>query len=307
MSQTIFITIPAYEDPFLIRTLESAITNASNPGRIKFAIALQYKNTPEPDVSAYNADTIRYNVDTRPSINKIRYDLLKLYNGEDYYMMIDSHTLFMKDWDTLIIQDYAELQRIGGTKVALSKQVGTYCGDMPRNTLNEKTIWKFLPLEEGKSMTDVGYISSHLKGWIEPYPVTTDFFLTYYVSAHFFFVAGNYVKEVGINSASNLRSEEPVMSYITYLNGWDIYAMNNRNHIAHMDADYRMAVFGSMHPRKRDIYNFASDDEDTIKDLDALLTNNTGRFAIKNAKRSPEDFYKSIGLLDQWQSFCYTR
>lgn len=304
--ETIFITIPAYEDPYLIRTLQSAITNAFDASRIKFAIALQYKKFQQPDVSGYNADVIVYDVDNRPSINLIRHELLNFYSNEDYYMMVDSHTLFMKDWDRLLIEDYKALQRIAGDKVAISKQVGTYCGDMPKNTLNEKTIWKILPPEDGKSVNDIGYFSSHLKGWIEPYQVSTDYFITHYVSAHFFFVAGRYINEVGIVKAANIRSEEPVMSFVTFMNGWDIYAMNNRNHIAHMDAEYRVAAYGEMFPSKKKIYNFSPDDLDTIKDLDNLLIDNTGRFAIANPARSPKDFYKSIGLLDEWQTFCYT-
>lgn len=307
MSETIFITIPAYEDPYLIRTLDSAISNASNPDKIKFAIALQYKKFPQPDVSKYNADVIVYDVDNRPSINLIRHELLKFYSDQDYYMMIDSHTIFMKDWDRLIVEDYKALQHQKGSKVALSKQVGTHCGDFPKNILNEKTIWKILPPEENKTVKDPGYFSSHLKGWIEPCQISTDYFATYYVSAHFFFVSGRYVNEVGIVKAANLRSEEPVMSFVTFMNGWDIYAMNNRNHIAHMDAEYRLAAYGELYPSKRLAYNFDGDDLETIKNLDSLLINNTGMYAIQNTDRSAKDFYSAIGLLDQWESFCYTR
>lgn len=306
MSETIFITIPAYEDPYLIRTLESAVSKAYDPSRIVFAIALQYKKTPLPDISKYNTRTITYDVDTRPSVHRIRHNLLELYNGEDYYMMIDSHMLFMKDWDKLLIEDYKRLQTIAQDKVVISKQVNTYCGDMPPNTVNEKTIWKMLPPLPGESKTDLGYMSTHLKGWIEPYPVNTEYFVTYYSSSHFFFTQGRYVTEVGVIDAASIRSEEALMSYVAFINGWDIYAMNNRNHVAHMDADYRMAVFGEMHPKKKEIYNYAPDEEQTIIDIDKLLVSNTGRFAFKNAERSPKDFYFSIGLLDEWQDFCYT-
>jgi hypothetical protein len=305
--ETIFITIPAYEDPYLIRTLDSAISKAFAPERIRFAIALQYKNNPMPDISGYNADAIIYDVDNRPSVHRIRHNLLKMYDGEDYYMMIDSHMLFMQDWDRLLIEDYKNLQTLAHNKVIISKQVGTYCGDMPPNTLNEKSIWKIVPPADGEAFSDPGYFSCHLKGWIEPFPVNTEYFITHYSSSHFFFVQGSYVDEVGILDLSSIRSEEQLISYRSFMYGWDIYAVNNRNHVAHMDADYRMSVFGTMRPKKKDIYKYTADESSILREIDNLFINNTGKFAIENPKRLPKDFYFSIGLLDAWEQFCYTR
>lgn len=300
--KTIFITIPAYEDPLLIPTLESAISNARHPERIRFAIALQYKVRSIPDVSQYTPNLISFDVDTRPSINLVRYELLKFYNDEDYFMMIDSHMTFMKDWDELIINDYARLQSLKQDKVILSKQIPGVHGNMPYSP-NEKTLWKFLDADR----TAVGYISGNLVGRMEQDVETTEeFFLTNYSSSHFFFTQGRYVKEVGIINAASIRSEEQSMSIRAYLSGWDIYAMNFRNHVGHMDQEYRMAVFGEPYPTYRSKFTYKSDDKETISEIDKLFIDNTGRFSVSNPERSIEDFYKSIGLLDEWQDFCYT-
>lgn len=294
--QTIFITIPSYEDPYLIRTLESALSNAKNPNAIKFAIALQYKKFPSPDVSKYTKNYISYEVEQRPSINLIRNKLLEFYNNEDYFMMIDSHTLFMKNWDEILINDYQRLQKYAHNKIIISKQVPPACGELPFSP-NEKTIWH---LDDCRADI-VGSFSASLVGRMETQEVNEEFFKTNYASAHFFFTSGNYVKEVGIVEAASVRSEEPVMSFVSFLNGWDIYGVNTRNHIAHMDLDYSMAVYGEPHPPKRLKFNFSLDDEKTIRELDMLLINNTGRFAVKNAERSAKDFYSSVGLLNKWE------
>lgn len=300
---TIFITIPAYEDPFLIRTLDSAIQNAKFPDRIKFAIALQYKKIPLPDISHYNAEVIIYDVNNRPSINLIRHELLKFYNNEDYFMMVDSHMTFMKNWDETLIQDYLYLKKITHEKVIISKQVPDTAGNF-KVSPNEKTVWKLL---NGKNVLEIGFFSSHLIGDMERIIIDDNFFLTYYSSSHFFFTKGSYVLEVGIIKAASIRSEEQIMSFIAYLNGWDIYAMNFRNHVGHMDKDYRLALYGEPHPPRRSKFVFKPDEEFIIKEIDSLLINNSGMFAIKDPKRSVEEFYKAINLLDPWKNILELR
>lgn len=295
MTDKIFITIPAYEDPFLIRTLDSAISNAKNPKALIFAIALQYKNIPMPDISDYNTNYIVYDVDTRPSINLIRKKLLNFYNGEKYFMMIDSHMLFTKNWDEILIKDYVRLQQSTHDKVIISRQMPPLCGKSSR-PLNEKTIWKLLT-GDTKS---VGYFSSHLVGDMEDAEISTEFFKTNYSSSHFFFSDAKYLKEVGIIDAASIRSEEQVMSFLAFLNGWDIYGVSTINHVGHMDSDYRMALYNDPAPPKRSKFTFDADSESVIKELDKLLFNNTGKFAVKNPQRSPEEFYKEIGLFEAW-------
>lgn len=299
---TIFITIPAYEDPFLIRTLDSAIQNARYPDRIKFAIGLQYKKMPLPDLSNYNVDIITYDVDNRPSINLIRYELLKFYNNEDYFMMVDSHMTFMKHWDEVIVEDYLRLKNITHEKIIISKQVPDFAGNC-NTSPNEKTVWKLL---DGDNPLDVGFFSSHLVGDMERMIVSESFFLTHYSSSHFFFTRGAYILEVGIIKAASIRSEEQIMSFIAYLNGWDIYAINFRNHVGHMDKDYRLALYGTYHPPRRSKFTFKPDEEIIIKEIDSLLINNSGTFSIKNPERSVEEFYTAIGLLDAWKTFYKT-
>ena len=102
---TIFLSISSYKDPLLINTLQSAYKNAKNKDSIIFAVVDQNDQKLELE-----------NFDFFP---QLRYHFLpgefargcawarslaqSLYMGEDYFLQVDSHTIFEQDWDEYFI------------------------------------------------------------------------------------------------------------------------------------------------------------------------------------------------------------
>ena len=111
---SIFISIASYQDPLLESTVFSAIHNADNPNNLVFGICDQSSNI--KDLSAYNAQSeIKYeHVD--PILSKgpcwARNRIQSLFQDEEFYLQIDSHTQFDKHWDTFLIENYTKIKNI---------------------------------------------------------------------------------------------------------------------------------------------------------------------------------------------------
>lgn len=100
----IFVSIASYRDPECEHTVESLLENAKNPENIK-VVVLQQNHPLDPFglVSHGNVQAI-----TLPHTEAMgpvwaRYLLQKQWNGEEYFLQIDSHTQFEPNWDQLLV------------------------------------------------------------------------------------------------------------------------------------------------------------------------------------------------------------
>ena len=126
----IFVSIASYRDPEVIRTVTNLITNSSNPKNLYIYVLEQNGNT-DPSVSGINPQLLKLsNVDVE-TINYLeakgpnwaRYLIQKKWNKQEYYLQIDSHTLFIKNWDTILIE---MLQLLNNDKAVLTQYPPEY-------------------------------------------------------------------------------------------------------------------------------------------------------------------------------------
>lgn len=82
----IFVSIASFEDDELLNTVIDCIEKAENPENLVFGFCLQYDKVPEPDLSFIKDQSIitRIDVNNRPGLLKIRYDLAKYLTDEDF-------------------------------------------------------------------------------------------------------------------------------------------------------------------------------------------------------------------------------
>ena len=106
---SIFIQIPSYRDWELPKTVSNAISRASGQNELYFGIhncVLFPGEVVKPD-SPVGWAQIRYEESIAPNnigLQKARYIANELYDGEDYYLQIDSHMRFVQDWDLKVIK-----------------------------------------------------------------------------------------------------------------------------------------------------------------------------------------------------------
>ena len=114
---TIFVSLPSYRDDECSETVYEMFENADNPDRIFAGVVQQNKYEKEdcfdrcPDCKKRKeSGHIRVkNYDFKEARGPCfaRYEASKLWAGEQYFMEIDSHTKFIKGWDTVVFEQLA--------------------------------------------------------------------------------------------------------------------------------------------------------------------------------------------------------
>lgn len=218
----IFISIASYRDPQLIPTIEDAINNASKPENLIFGIGWQHSPEDEWD----NLD--KYKNDERFRIKDVHYldskgacwmrhEIQKLYKNEAYYMQLDSHHRFVKDWDKQCIKMIKDLQKDGHKKPLLTAYISSFNPDNDPAERQHEPWWmtfdRFIP--EGA----VFFLPATIPGWQEmTKPIPSRF-----LSAHFIFTLGSWAKEVPYDPEYYFHGEEISLAARSYTWGYDLF------------------------------------------------------------------------------------
>jgi hypothetical protein len=128
LPETIFVSLASYRDRSCPLTVESLFSNAAYPENL--VVGLCQQNSPA-DVDCAINDQIK--PEWKQSIRAIRlnhyeaqgptwarYLCSTLFQDETYYMQIDSHCLFAKNWDVKLIAMIKQLKAAGVQKPLLS-------------------------------------------------------------------------------------------------------------------------------------------------------------------------------------------
>ena len=111
---SIFISIASYQDPLLVSTIFSAYNNADKKDDLIFSICDQSDNGIKINDIAF-ANQIHYeHVD--PLFSKgpcwARHRAQGFFNGEDFFLQIDSHTQFAPSWDKILTEQLEKISAI---------------------------------------------------------------------------------------------------------------------------------------------------------------------------------------------------
>ena len=110
---TIFVSIASYRDSVCSTTVESLYSMADSPQNVYVGLCQQNNGKEDQDCVNYNSNiiskyiknirTIRIPYFEAKGPTWARYLCSTLWDGEQYYFQIDSHTKFVKGWDTKCI------------------------------------------------------------------------------------------------------------------------------------------------------------------------------------------------------------
>ena len=113
---TIFVSVASYRDDECKDTIKSIYEEAAHPENIFVGVCQQNKEEDEhclKNVPEKYRDNIRimdmsYKDAKGPTF--ARYWCSTLWQGEEFFLQIDSHTHFVKDWDTNLIKMYRQCE-----------------------------------------------------------------------------------------------------------------------------------------------------------------------------------------------------
>jgi hypothetical protein len=219
---SIFISIASYRDKDCVNTILDCLQKAKFPKNIRIGICQQNK---ENDLDVIHNE---YHSELEPYIHQIRiiripyyeargptfarYLCSTLWDGETFYMQIDSHMRFESDWDQKCISMFDDLD----DKVVLS----TYPKEIENKEGEDIPVICNVFLSESENM--ITFPGASL---IEPSnrPIETGF-----IAAGFFFTNSDFLKEIPFDPRlpDLFVGEEILLSIRFWTNGWNIYAPN---------------------------------------------------------------------------------
>lgn len=124
--KTIYVSIACLGyDSELINTVSTCINSSSKKNNINISIACIgdaefYKNIKNEFINFNNIKINFYDIKNNYGVGKGRNLAAKLYDGEDYFLQIDSHTLFLDNWDDDLITIFNKAKEINNSKIILT-------------------------------------------------------------------------------------------------------------------------------------------------------------------------------------------
>lgn len=139
---SIFIQIPAYRDFELPLTVTDCIDKASGKINLHFGIHNCISHLGEVSISCNTKDYAKISCLTSIApenigLQQARYLANDFYDGEDYYLQIDSHMRFVEKWDEILVEGILRYQEMGLPKPLITQYPPAYEYD---EKLKEKQI-----------------------------------------------------------------------------------------------------------------------------------------------------------------------
>ena len=219
-NELIFISIASYRDIQLIPTIQDLLLKAQAPTLLRFGICWQHDPDDPPLPFADDAQIRVLDVDWRHSRGACwaRAEIMKLWQGEQYFLQVDSHCRFAQDWDTKLIRMMAQT---GSSKPLLS----TYA-------------YPFTPVMTGLPGTEdlsgeaqlmaIDTFSHDGIPQLKPLPIPrvgerTRPMRARFLAAGFLFTLGEFVEEVPYDPQLYFFGEEISMTLRAFTSGFDLF------------------------------------------------------------------------------------
>ena len=228
----IFVSIASYRDNVCVDTINSIYENANEPENIFLGICQQNDDNIDDDsINNLKLSKLFINEKIKKNIRIIRipyydargpvyarYLCASLLDDEMYYMQIDSHTTFIKNWDLKCINMINEIKGLNLSK----KPVLSY---YPKDILTINKIY------DNPQTVPVIYEAEFNKNYIITFKpaVYTDtkgsYIKTPFATAGMIFCESYFLNEMPFDPTLDylFTGEEILNSIKFYTNGWDIF------------------------------------------------------------------------------------
>jgi preprotein translocase subunit YajC len=297
--EKIFVSIASYRDKNCSNTVSSLYKNAKHPKRVFCGICEQNKNKNEKCIDIMfgykqNVRTIEKNYTDAKGPTYARYLCSTLYDGEDFFLQIDSHSLFVKDWDEICIAMIKQLESSKeNKKVILSHYPPAYESYTERPTNNHVTH-----LVDCFFNND-GILTFHGAKWKPPLAEPRR---NAFLAGGFIFCRGSWVIDVPFDPDLDFlfTGEEILLSVRSYTSGYDVYTPN-KNIVFHMYTRKNDPKFWtdntrySNHEVKEKVKIISGLDGDIKKLSTTRIINSLKKYNI-GKERTLKDFYDFIGV-----------
>ena len=219
-ARQIFVSIASYRDEYLPFTIDSALSHAVHPDRLTFGICWQ---ADEGESLAGFVDDPRFRIRRYPYHASLGYgwaraEVQRLYDGEKYHLLIDSHSAFAPGWDENLI---AQLEGKPGAKPLLTTSSPPFTFDAAGNVVRpwEGTELDGVPLMTCGVIRPAGWLDIQMsrERKVERHQKTP------FICCNFVFTHGAWIRDVPEDPAMINAGHEGPLSARTFTHGYDMY------------------------------------------------------------------------------------
>ena len=297
---TIFVSVASYRDEVCNSTLQSMFSMADKPERVFVGVCQQNKEGDGECDKGFehsaNVSMLRIPYFEAKGPTYARYLCSTLWNKEEYFLQVDSHSKFVKGWDTICIQMINEIKNKGlSRKPVLShypKEIESYESE------TDETKWT-VPRICKSFFNDRGMLS--FMG-AQNLDTKKEFYKTPYVSGGMVFCESKFLKELPFdpNLPYLFVGEEILHSVRFYTNGWDVFTPK-QNIVYHEYTRANKPKIWTDNPTYSDMdafnkvkkyLHFINDD---VKELPEHVSVNMDKYGL-GTKRSLESYWKFTGI-----------
>jgi hypothetical protein len=210
---TIFVSIAAYRDPDLMPTIADCLAKARDPDRLRFGICYQYGPDNAGSEQLTGPQFAVHYVDWRLSKGTCwaRAEIMKFYDGEDWYLQLDSHHRFVQDWDAKLIEQAALAD---SAKPVLSTYAAAFMAGAEADAAAQVTTIEF------DCFTTQGIVLLKPAPTAQPSAVPSR---ARFISAHFLFAPGSFVLDVPYDPELYFIGEEITLAVRAFTYGYDLF------------------------------------------------------------------------------------
>jgi hypothetical protein len=208
----IFISIASYRDPELLYTVQNCYDQASDKGGLFFSIISQADYEEHPDLSFIPPNQIRYHkVSWQKSLGACwAREIASRRIDQDFFLQIDSHSRFIKDWDKVITNSYIKNEKYWGDMVYTHHPNGfekingkdVYDNKIQQQPNYSTAIWS----DEARMLQPVWYFTEPSEYGYE----------SMYVCANSLFCRSEIIKQVPYDKNLYFIGEEPSLTLRLY-------------------------------------------------------------------------------------------
>lgn len=233
---SVFVQVAAYHDFELGKTLVDALTKSSGDHDIHFGVYLCHYKEGEVFIPPLpNLKSIESQAPDNIGVGVGRSLANSLYDGQDYYLQIDSHSRMYRNWDSGLISLAERYIQDGVDKPLFTTYPSSYTYD---DNLREDVSYS-------PSVTSISFIKN-AKAFTEsliPHqlaitPDNDD--RQRGIAAGFVFTTGNYAN-IGFNEKVMFWGEEILLAASAYTNGFDLF-IPDKQYVSHLYFNHE-AVF----------------------------------------------------------------
>lgn len=211
----IFVSIASYRDPELVPTVRDCMAKARYPERLRFGICWQHAGDEElPDW--FDGDQFKVvDVDCRDSggANWARAKVMELWDGEQWYLQLDSHHRFAQGWDEMLLE---EIARADSDRPILTTYGPPYSRDEAELTETTPMSMQF------NGFTPQGF-PVFRPGPVADWQQRTQPRRARFASAHLLFASSSFVHDVPCDPELYFTGDEAVLGVRAYTHGYDMF------------------------------------------------------------------------------------